>query len=189
MKNLIEIKEIHKDTLISKSIELKKQIDYYINNIQPKFDDLEDWQINEYKQVHKDNIEALNGHIIHMRANESVFNELLSCYGLIVTIFIRKHLIDSTRWDLIKQYSGTQIEKSCNEYAKKLSTEHPIFKVGDIVDFWTGYNNDIRVQSKIIGFGKSNEEMKENDQIFMMWDCWWFPIKNDSNRNIKLSTI
>ena len=189
MKNYIEIKEIHKDTLISKSIELKKQIDYYINNIQPKFDDIEDWQINEYKEVHKNNIELLHYYINEMLRNESIFNDILQYYNLTTVIFCRKYLIDSTRWDLIKKYTGTDIEKSCNEYAKKLSTEHPIFKVGDVVDFWTGYNNDIRVLSKIIGFGKSSEELKENDQIFMLWDCWWFPIKNDSNRQIKLSTI
>ena len=120
-----------------------------------------------------------------MRANESIFNELLSCYNLTVTIFIRKYLIDSVCWDLIQQYEGTDTEKSCNEYAKKLSTEHPIFKIGDIIQFWTGYYNDILVKSKIIGFGKSNSEQETNDNIFIFWDCWWSPIKNDSNRDIK----
>ena len=181
----INFNPIHQDSIPCKCIELKKQIDYYSTKIAPNFDELEDWQINEYVQVHKQNIEALNGHIVHMRANESIFNELLNAYNLTVTIFIRKYIIDSVCWDLIQKYEGTETEKSCNEYAKNLSTENPIFKVGDIIQFWTGYYNDILVKSKIIGFGKSNKEQTENDNIFIFWDCWWSPIKNDSNRNIK----
>lgn len=181
----IKFKPIHQDSIPCKCIELKKQIDYYSTKIAPNFDELEDWQINEYVIVHKQNIEALNGHIIHMRANESIFNELLNAYNLTVTIFIRKYIIDSVCWDLIKKYEGTETEKNCNEYAKNLSSEHPIFKIGDVIQFWTGYYNDILVKSKIIGFGKSNGEQETNDNIFIFWDCWWSPIKNDSNRNIK----
>lgn len=181
----INFKPIHQDSIPCKCIELKKQIDYYCAKISPNFDDMEDWQINEYKQVYKDNIEALNGFICNMRANESIFNEVLSCYNLTVTTFIRKYLIDSIILDLQQQHEGTQTEISCNEYAKKLSTEHPIFKVGDIIEFWAGYYNDIRMRTKIIGFGKSNKEQETNDQIFLFWDCYWSPIKNDSNRNIK----
>ena len=180
----INFKENHLGTLPDLAIRLKNQIEFYKEYISPDFDDMEDWEINEYKQVHKQNIEQLTQYIKEMIDNETIFNALLSCYNISTTVFCRKYLIESTRWDLIKECEGTQTEIDCIEYAKQLSPEHPIFKVGDIIDFWAGYYNDIRMQTKIIGFGKSTSEQTDNDQIFLLWDCYWFPIRNESNRNI-----
>ena len=42
-------------------------------------------------------------------------------------------------------------------------------KTGDIIEFWGGYNNDIRYRSKILGFDTDGK-------AFMYWDCYWFAI-------------
>lgn len=62
--------------------------------------------------------------------------------------------------------------------ALNLLQEHPKFKIGEIISFWGGYNNDIRYKSFITGFGKDGE-------IYVLWDCYWFPIKDEPKRKIK----
>ena len=42
-------------------------------------------------------------------------------------------------------------------------------KKGDIIEFWGGYNNDIRFKSTIHGFD-------ENGKAYINWDCYWFPV-------------
>ena len=55
---------------------------------------------------------------------------------------------------------------------------HPKYKIGDIIEFYGGYNEDILYRSEIIGFGSNND-------IFVLWDCFWFPITDNKQRNIK----
>jgi len=56
-------------------------------------------------------------------------------------------------------------------------TEHPKFKVGEIIEFTGGFRNDIRFTSKITGFDKDGG-------IYVVWDCYWYPIKDDEIRQI-----
>ncbi len=42
-------------------------------------------------------------------------------------------------------------------------------KKGDNIEFWGGYNNDIRYTSEILGFD-------ENGKAYVNWDCYWFPM-------------
>ena len=56
--------------------------------------------------------------------------------------------------------------------------EHNL-KSGDVIEFWAGYNNDIRFKSTIHGFD-------ENGKAYVNWDCYWFPIDlNDLDRDYK----
>ena len=79
--------------------------------------------------------------------------------------------------DLLKQYTE---DKTLLSNIKKLnlSSEHPKFKVGNIITFYAGYNKDILYKSKIIGFDKND--------IYVLWDCYWSPIQDDVNRKIKI---
>jgi len=62
----------------------------------------------------------------------------------------------------------------------KLTSNHSKFKIGDVIQFYGGYNNNILFQSKITGFDK-------NGGIYVLWDCYWFPINMaDVKRKIKL---
>ena len=176
---------IHADSLPFKSLELKKQIDYYNNVIKSNFENIDEWKVKEYVACYKDNIKQLNYNIKTMLSNESIFNDLLACYNITVIIFCRKYLNTNMVADLIEKNANTDTEKSCIEFSKTLSTEHEKFKVGDVIEFWAGFYGDIRYKSKIIGFGKSEEKLIKNNEIYVLWDCWWFPIRDDSSRDIE----
>lgn len=51
-------------------------------------------------------------------------------------------------------------------------------KVGQTIAINFGYNNDIRGEFKITAI--------EGDDIYLDWDCYWFPIKNDERRNVEI---
>tara|TARA_R110000868_G_C10882398_1_gene763056 strand:+ start:435 stop:695 length:261 start_codon:yes stop_codon:yes gene_type:complete len=58
---------------------------------------------------------------------------------------------------------------------------HPKFNIGDIITFYGGYNEDILYKTKILGFDI-------NEDIYVLWDCYWFPIKDELKRNINIIT-
>ena len=53
------------------------------------------------------------------------------------------------------------------------------FYIGDVIEFSAGYNNDIRFTTEILGFD-------EDGDIYLLWDSYWFPIRNDETRSIIL---
>ena len=75
--------------------------------------------------------------------------------------FFSQHLKDATRYCQKNGY-----DKNKNE----------TYKIGDIVSFWGGYNEDIRYTSEITGFDK--------DCIYVAWDCHWYPVKDDVVRGL-----
>lgn len=81
-------------------------------------------------------------------------------------------------WDL------DQNKKYSNEYKKffdqeKYKFKTDKFKIGDIIQFWTGYNDDIRAQASIKGIDKDGD-------LYVFTDCYWCPIKDDTVRKIKI---
>lgn len=60
------------------------------------------------------------------------------------------------------------------------SNEEFGLKTGDIIEFWAGYDNDIRYRATIHGFD-------EKGQVYVNWDCYWFPInlQDKYNRDFK----
>jgi hypothetical protein len=60
----------------------------------------------------------------------------------------------------------------------KFVESHGKYSVGDIIEFTAGYNNDIRYTTEILG-------LDESGNIFLLWDCYWFPIKDEESRCIK----
>jgi len=56
--------------------------------------------------------------------------------------------------------------------------KHKNFKVGDKITFLSGYYNNIKYKSEIMGI--------QGEDIYLLWDCFWFAIKNEKKRNIKL---
>lgn len=51
-----------------------------------------------------------------------------------------------------------------------------LYKIGDVIEFWTGHDNDIRAIARI-------KAVKGND-LYVYNDCYWFPIQDDSSRQI-----
>ena len=72
-------------------------------------------------------------------------------------------------------------KKEFNNWAKNpkhnIVAYHNDFKIGDIITFNCGYNNDIRFTTEILGFDLDGD-------IYVNWDCFWFPIRNENKRNI-----
>lgn len=68
-----------------------------------------------------------------------------------------------------------EVKKAWN-YAK--GNIHPKYSIGDIIEFYGGTNSDIRYRSEILGFTTENK-------IFVLWDCFWFPIEDSEERKIK----
>lgn len=62
---------------------------------------------------------------------------------------------------------------------KNYKPNHNKFKIGNIIEFFGGMNNDIRYRSEILGFDTDND-------IYVLWDCYWFPIKDDCRREINI---
>ena len=50
------------------------------------------------------------------------------------------------------------------------------YAVGEVITFWTGYNNDIRAQASIKGIN--------GNDLYVYNDCYWFPIQDTKERAI-----
>jgi hypothetical protein len=80
--------------------------------------------------------------------------------------------------NLIEKYDGRFDEKieAMNLSTKYMSAK---FRVGDIIQFLGGYNGDILYTSRITGFD-------DDGGIYLVWDCYWFPIRDEEKRHITL---
>lgn len=80
-------------------------------------------------------------------------------------------------WDLDERAADNDARRY---WASIKNTPHPRFKVGDVIEFWTGHNDDIRAKARI-------KAINDND-IYVYSDCYWFPIQDDERRKIKQHT-
>lgn len=79
--------------------------------------------------------------------------------------------IDAKEYD----YSKEARDKFLAEKGFDKNT-HPKYKIGDTIQFYSGYNDDILMQATIKGLDK--------DDIYVYNDCYWFPIQDDEIRQI-----
>lgn len=86
--------------------------------------------------------------------------------------------------NLLEKYSE-EIQKEYTEAFEKYKTKlkgvkdsHEHLKVGNTIEFISGYNYDIKYTTKILGFDSEGD-------IYVLWDCYWSPIRlSDPNRKI-----
>ena len=81
--------------------------------------------------------------------------------------------------DLIQRYKDQELLDKITEFQKQLINTHPKFKVGQVISFLGGMNRDLPYKSKITGFNKDGG-------IYVVWDCYWFPIEDTLTREIKI---
>ncbi len=62
---------------------------------------------------------------------------------------------------------------------KNFCSTHPKFSIGDIITFKGGYYNNLLYKTQILGFDSDGD-------IYILWDCFWFPIADNEKRQIKL---
>lgn len=77
--------------------------------------------------------------------------------------------------NLLEKDSIKTCRRDCERYAKKHALNTA--RKGEIVQFWAGYSDDIRMQTEVIG--------TDGGDIHLLWDCWWFPIRDEKRRDIK----
>ena len=83
--------------------------------------------------------------------------------------------------DLLTQthYSDYEAEFLARNYEH--TEKHPTLdlKKGDVVEFWSGFHNDIRYRTKILGFDPEGK-------AYMFWDCFWYAIRLDEREYKKV---
>ncbi len=77
-------------------------------------------------------------------------------------------------------------EQYRQEYTQALANSikhyrHDKFEVGDKILFVGGLCNHLEFKSEILGFD-------ENGGIYVLWECYWFPIYDEKVRNIRKLT-
>ncbi len=82
--------------------------------------------------------------------------------------------------DLTKKSNYQEWARKAGEFAEKhkLTLFNGKFKVGDKIQFLGGYNENTLLQTEIFGF--------DGEEIYIIWDCFWFAIKDEEKRKIKL---
>lgn len=91
---------------------------------------------------------------------------------------LKINLVDKYRFDTELQISFAAWREKNSVYGFTDINEALNLKTGDIIEFLGGYNNDILYTTEILGFDKDGD-------IYVLWDCYWFPIKNEPKRNIR----
>lgn len=87
--------------------------------------------------------------------------------------------------NLIKLDKNNEEREAFAKYKPKItdfcdSNPELDLKVGDVISFMAGYNDDIKYISEILGFSSDG-------RAFMLWDCYWSNI-NLVERNWKKVT-
>ena len=86
--------------------------------------------------------------------------------------------------DLLKKYSEERKQEYKQGFLNKVNSidTHPKFKVGQVISFIAGYYDNIRYTTEITGFNEEGE-------IYVLWDCYWFPIRDEAVREIKIIKV
>ena len=80
--------------------------------------------------------------------------------------------------DLIKMYAGdSHLQRQIKEL--NLKATNGKYSKGDIITFYGGFTGDIFFKSEITGFDDAGD-------IYVLWDYYWLPIKDNDKRKIKL---
>lgn len=82
----------HEDSVIGKLLDLKRQIVHHQQNIQPRYGELEPWEIKEYHELHVGNMTRFGYFKDYIRTERILFDEILADYGLTVDQFITDEL-------------------------------------------------------------------------------------------------
>lgn len=88
----LKLKPQHETTVIGQIIDANRAVNYHNENTAPFYNQMEKWEMKEYKSVNDDNIAKIKILKDTLISNESLFNNLLSEYNLTTTIFIARYI-------------------------------------------------------------------------------------------------
>jgi len=89
MQKLV-LSELDNATSLGTLLGLKKRLSFYYKEVEPDLHLMEPWEQKEYISTKNDLIKQFNETFNHIKANESIFNEILVKYGISTTIFLAK---------------------------------------------------------------------------------------------------
>ena len=89
----------------------------------------------------------------------------------------KQKIIDQTE-DLIIKNEHKRIEIKTWNKNHNHNNKHKNFKVGDKISFFSGYYENIKYKSEIMGI--------EGEDLYLLWGCYWSSIKNEKKRSIKI---
>jgi len=84
-----------------------------------------------------------------------------------------------TIWKLDEKSNSKEAIDYCKKHGFDKG-QHKYLKVGDIIEFWTGYNDDIRARASIKGIN--------GDDLYVYNDCYWYPI-NGTDKNLSIKVV
>lgn len=84
---------------------------------------------------------------------------------------------ERVQFNLIDKYNNSTIREEFEIFKNKLKERNNFseenkslnLKIGDVVTFIGGYDNDIEFTSEILGFTSEGK-------AFVLWDCFWLDI-------------
>lgn len=84
---------------------------------------------------------------------------------------------ERVQFNLIDKYNNSTIREEFEIFKNKLKERNNFseenkslnLKIGDVVTFMGGYDNDIEFTSEILGFTSEGK-------AFVLWDCFWLDI-------------
>ena len=80
--------------------------------------------------------------------------------------------------DLIEKFKDNEeLKQSIADM--KLELKHQKYSVGDVIEFVGGMNRNIIFTTEITGFDVDGN-------IYVLWDSFWFPIRDEEIRQIKI---
>ena len=149
------------------------------DNSDVKYVGADDWGRGLYKADGKTYVDV-DG-VLHTRSDQG--EPLSPAKDLKPTKDYKKTMLQV---DLVSKYAESGSDEGYRakfeEYKPKIKgfTETSgDYNIGDIIEITAGYNNDIRYKVEILGFDGDGD-------IYLLWDSFWAPIKNDDVRSIKL---
>lgn len=87
-----QLKPQHQDSVIGRALNAASAANYLKTEILPRYDEMEAWELNEYRNSYYDHLEELKGLKEYLIENKAHFNSLLSTYNMCVSIFITKYI-------------------------------------------------------------------------------------------------
>jgi len=150
------------------------------DNSSVKYVGADDWGRGLYKDADGKTYVDVDG-VLHTMTNQG--EPIAPAKNLKSTKEYKKTMLSM---DLVKKYAeggrDEEYRAKFEEYKPKIKgfTETSgEYSAGDIIEITAGYNNDIRYTVEILGFDGEGE-------IYLLWDSFWAPIRNDEVRSIKL---
>jgi hypothetical protein len=89
----LKLEEKHYGNVIDQMLKLKSRINYHITEIVPNLSSMYSYEEKEYIVIYNSCLAELKFLKNLIIEHEAIFNEILTCYNLSVSVFINKYIL------------------------------------------------------------------------------------------------